>query len=118
MRQPPPVLMYTTMRVMVFIAVWLLVQLITPLRGLWALVVALLVSGAISLFLLNRQRDAMSGVVAGFFGRINARIDASTRAEDFDDLPEGQAQAEGAAGDQDQGPGRLEGGDQSGSART
>ena len=117
MRQPPPVLIYTTMRVMVFIAVWLLIQLVTPLRGLWALVVALLVSGVISLFLLNRQRDAMSGVVAGFFGRINDRIDASTRAEDYDDLPEGQPEAERAPGDQDQGPGRLEGGDQTGSVR-
>jgi hypothetical protein len=62
------------MRLLLFIAVWLLLQLLTPLRGLWALVLALMVSGAISFFLLNRQRDAMSGVVAGFFGRINDRI--------------------------------------------
>lgn len=106
------------MRLLVFIAVWLLLQLLTPLRGLWALVLALLVSGAISFFLLNRQRDAMSGVVAGFFGRINDRIDASTRAEDVDDLPEGQSQPERKPGDQDQGPGGLEGGDHPGPTRT
>ena len=105
------------MRLMVFLAVWLRLQLLTPLRGLWALVMALLVSGAISFFLLNRQRDAMSGVVAGFFGRINDRIDASARAEDFDDLPESQTQSEREAGDQDQGSGGLQGGDQPGSPR-
>lgn len=118
MRQPPPVLTYTLMRVLLFIAVWLLLQLLSPLRGLWALALALLVSGAISFFLLNRQRDAMSGVVAGFFGRINARIDANTRKEDDDDLAEGQSHPERQAEDQDQGPGRGEGGDQSGAART
>lgn len=118
MRQPPAVLVYTTMRLLMFLAVWLLLQLLTPLRGLWALVLALLVSGAISFFLLNRQRDAMSGVVAGFFGRINDRIDASTRAEDIDDLPEAQPEPERKPGDEDQGPGGFQGGDQPGSPRT
>lgn len=117
MSRPPVVLVYTTMRLLLFIAVWLLVQLITPIRGLWALVLALLISGAISFFLLNRQRDAMSGVVAGFFGRINDRIDASTRAEDYDDLPEGQSRSKRQSGDEDQGPGGLEGGDQPGTVR-
>lgn len=118
MSRPPAVLVYTTMRLLMFVAVWLLVQLITPIRGLWALVLAVLVSGAISFFLLNRQRDAMSGVVAGFFGRINDRIDASTRAEDFDDLPERQTRPERESGDENQDPGRLEGGDQPGATRT
>lgn len=118
MRRPPPVLVYTTMRFLLFMSVWLVLQLLTPLRGLGALVVALLVSGAISFFLLNRQREAMSGVVAGFFGRINDRIDASARAEDYDDLPEGEPGTEGQPDRQDQGPGRLEGGDQSGATRT
>jgi hypothetical protein len=106
------------MRLLLFIAVWLLLQLLTPLRGLWALVLALLVSGAISFFLLNRQRDAMSGVVAGFFGRINDRIDASTRAEDVDDLPEGQPDPQRKSRDENEGPGGLQGGDQPGSTRT
>ena len=100
-----------------FIAVWLLLQLLTPLRGLWALVLAVLVSGAISFFLLNRQRDAMSGVVAGFFGRINDRIDASTRAEDCDDLPEGQTHPERKSDDEDKGSGGPQGRDQPGPPR-
>jgi len=50
-----------------------------------ALALAIVISGAISLLLLNRQRDALSSGVARFFRRINERIDASTRAEDVDD---------------------------------
>lgn len=72
------------MRLAVFLAVWLLIQWITGLRGLMSLALALVVSGAISLLLLNRQRDAMSATVSKFFRRINERIDASTRAEDVD----------------------------------
>lgn len=82
---------YTVMRVGLFVGVWLLLQLITPLRGLWALVGAVVISGLISLFLLDRQRAAMSAVVGGFFGGINARIDAASRAEDdWDDQAYGQ----------------------------
>ena len=82
---------YTAMRVGVFIGVWLLLQLVTPLRGLWAVVVASVVSGLISVFLLNRQRAAMSSVVGGFFGRINERIDAASRVEDdWQEQPAGQ----------------------------
>ena len=103
------------MRLGLLFAVWLLLQLVTPLRGLWAVVVAILVSGAISLFLLQRQRAAMSAVVGGFFGRINARIDQASRAEDdWDDQPHGQ----GNRVDDDQMSGRDQGRDQAGSAGT
>ncbi|MFM7145795.1 MAG: DUF4229 domain-containing protein [Actinomycetales bacterium] len=77
-------IMYTSLRLGVFLAVWLIVQWVTGLRGLMALALAIVISGAISLLLLNRQRDAMSTGVARFFRRINERIDASTRAEDVD----------------------------------
>jgi hypothetical protein len=77
-------IVYTGLRLGVFLAVWLLVQWVTGLRGLMALALAIVISGAISLLLLNRQRDAMSTGVARFFRRINERIDASTRAEDVD----------------------------------
>lgn len=87
------VAVYTAMRVGLFVGVWLLLQLLTPLRGLWAVAVAILTSGLISLFLLNRQRAAMSSVVGGFFGRINARIDAASQAEDdWDEQPEADRQ--------------------------
>lgn len=79
------------MRVGLFVAVWLLLQLVTPLRGLWAAVGAIVISGLISIVLLNRQRSAMGGVVGGFFRGINDRIDAASRAEDIpDDEAEGQ----------------------------
>lgn len=78
------VLIYSLLRVLVFVVIWFLIQLVTPLRGLTAVIVALLISGALSFFLLNRQRDAMSSTVMGVFRRINDRIDASTRAEDDD----------------------------------
>lgn len=77
-----PILVYTLMRIGLLLGVWWLVQLVSPLRGLWALVVAIVVSGVISWFVLDRQRSAMSAAVGGFFGRINARIDAASRAED------------------------------------
>ena len=90
---------YTAMRVGLFLGVWLLLQLLTPLRGLWAVAVAILASGLISLFLLNRQRLAMSSVVGGFFGRINARIDAASRSED-DWEEQSEAQRQGVGDDQ------------------
>lgn len=83
--RPSIVLIYTFLRILLFVATWMLLELLTPLRGIWSLVVALLISGVISFFVLNHQRRAMSQVVAGFFGRINERIDASARAEDVDD---------------------------------
>jgi hypothetical protein len=75
---------YTVSRVLLFIAVWLLVQFATPLRGLTALIVALLVSGAIAFFLLNRQRDSASASVIGLFKRIDDRIERARTAEDVD----------------------------------
>ena len=78
---------FTVLRALLLGCVWLLLQLTTPLRGLIAAVVALLISGVISTVVLDRQRAAMGVSLANFFGRINARIDASTRAEDrADDL--------------------------------
>ncbi len=93
---------YTAMRVGLFAGVWLLLQLLTPVRGLWAVAVAILASGLISLFLLNRQRAAMSSVVGGFFGRINARIDAASQAEDDWD-EQSEADRQGVGDDQTSG---------------
>lgn len=55
------------------------------LRDLPLLLVAFIGSGALSLFVLDRQRDALGASVGGFFTRINDRIDAGARAEDVDD---------------------------------
>ena len=76
------VLVYTLLRLALFLIVWAVFQFLTPWNGLTALLLAILISGAISFFVLDRQRDAMSTSVFGVFKRMNDRIDAATRAED------------------------------------
>lgn len=78
-------LVYTLLRLLVFAAVWLLVQIVTPWRGLLAIGVAILISGGISLFVLDRPRGQLAVGVDGFMRRMNERIEASARAEDVDD---------------------------------
>ena len=78
-------MLYTALRLAMFVGVWILLELLTPIHGLFAAAFAILISGAISIIVLNRQRDVMSASLFGFFRRLNARIDASTRAEDVDD---------------------------------
>lgn len=80
---------YTTLRLAMLIAVGAIAYLF-GLRDVLLLIVAFLVSGVLSLVLLDRQRDAMGASVGGLFARINARIEASARAEDVDDAqPQG-----------------------------
>ena len=100
---------YTLLRILLLLVIWILIAWITPVKGLWALALALLVSGAVSFFLLDRQRDAMSIGVARFFSGINERIEASARAEDVDPLPSEHREAgadDEAVGEQ-QDPGAL-----------
>ena len=75
---------YTGLRVAIFVVFWLPLQLFTPLRGVLAVGAALLMSGAVSLVVLDRQRGRMGRATAGFFERPNDRIGASARAEDAD----------------------------------
>lgn len=113
------VIVYTILRALIFLAAWALVWYLTPLDAVWAAIVGLLISGAISLVVLDRQRGRVGRAAGRFFARINDRIDAATRAEDYDEpLPpvttsrDGEQGAEhDAVGEhQDAGPG--EGGDQ------
>jgi len=76
---------YTLLRVGIFLVFWLPLHFLTPLRGLLAAAAALLMSGAVSLVVLDRQRGRVGRAAGGFFERLNARIDASTRAEDDED---------------------------------
>lgn len=78
------IVLYTALRVAMFAGAWILIELLTPIHGLFAAAFAIVISGAVSIVVLNGQRDAMSAVLFGFFRRMNARIDASTRAEDID----------------------------------
>jgi len=130
------VLVYTLLRIALFAVVWVVVELVTPIHGLWAAVTALLISGAISVILLDRQRNKVGLAAGRFFGRINERIEASARAEDDDDLPlasptttpasgtgpdasgDGKQDAQKQPVGEQEDAGLLEGGDQRGSERT
>ena len=79
------IVFYTALRLAMFIGAWILIETLTPIHGLFAAAFAIVISGALSIILLNGQRDAMSAALFGFFRRMNARIDASTRAEDVND---------------------------------
>ena len=110
------VIVFTALRIGLFFGVWLLLQIITPLRGLWALVVAIILSGVMSAFLLNRQRSAMGEVVGRFFGGINDRIDAASRAEDdSDEQRQDQSGGESNTVGDDESAGSDEGADEPGS---
>ena len=76
---------YTGLRLALLVAVWLTLELLTPISGIWAIVAALLISMPLSLVLLDRQRGRMAVVADGFFKGLNERIEASARAEDIDD---------------------------------
>ncbi len=78
------VVAYTVSRLVLLLVCWLPLQLFTPMRGLIALAIAVLVSGVLSYFLLDRRRDAMAAQLGSFFSRLNSRIDRSTKAEDDD----------------------------------
>lgn len=74
---------YSTLRLAMLLAVGFVMYLF-GMRGIALAVAAFLVSGVLSLVLLNRQRDQLGQSVGGLFSRINARIDANTRKEDED----------------------------------
>lgn len=90
--------LYTTLRLAMLLAVWLVIQVVTPLRGLIAIAVAIVISGIISFIVLDRPRNQASRGLSGVFRRIDERIERSRTAEDFDDEPvqpvSGQADAQ------------------------
>lgn len=92
---------YTTSRLALFLVVWLVLQLV-GLRGLTAAVVALLISGAIAFFVLNRQRDSAAASVSSLFRRVDERIERSRAAEDgpVDAAAQGRGGSEGDGDDQ------------------
>jgi hypothetical protein len=91
------VLVYTGLRLVLLLVVWLPLQLLTPLRGIMALLAALVLSGVLSYLVLDRQRDRMSVAVGAVFRRIDERIERSRTAEDDD--PETPATADRAETD-------------------
>ena len=79
------ILLYTLSRIGLFLVILLPLRLFTPFSLLLDLIIAIAISGLISIFLLNRQRDAASGGIKAIFASINRRIDESRSAEDYDD---------------------------------
>jgi hypothetical protein len=80
---------YTGLRALLFIAtvalvfgVWLLVADEVPL--LWAFVIALVLSGLASYFLLHRSREAFARKVQGRADKASAAFEARRSREDAD----------------------------------
>jgi hypothetical protein len=85
------VLRYTTLRIAIFVGALVVLRLAFAVAGvslagssalLYLMLAALLISGAASFFLLNRQRDAMSAAMVERTGRIGSKIEASASMED------------------------------------
>ncbi len=115
------VIVYSVLRLALFVAIWLVIDFLTPIHGLIAAAAAILISGAISVIVLDRQRGAVGEAAAGFFGRINARIEASARAEDENDSEnedagsgDAEEQPESESVGQQEQARALQGGDQAG----
>lgn len=73
--------LYTGLRLILLLAVGGLLYL-TGARGILLVILAFLVSGALSLVWLDRPRAQMSAGVDRALHRVNDRIDAATTAED------------------------------------
>lgn len=105
------IVVYTGLRLALLLAVWLIIQVVTPMRGLLAIAVALVISGIVSFIVLDRSRDQASAGLSGVFGRINDRIEQSRTAEDWDEVPssgQGDARAEQDAVGEHEQPRALE----------
>jgi len=95
-----PVLIYTVLRVAVLAVVggilWLL-----GLRGVYLILLAFLISGVISAVALSRRREGAAYGITSVVRSANARIDASSRAEDMNDDDEFDESAPGSSDDDD-----------------
>lgn len=74
-------LVYSALRLVLLLAVGGLLYL-TGARGLLLVLLAFVVSGALSLVWLDRPRSQMSVGVGRAIGRVNSRIDEAAAAED------------------------------------
>ena len=76
-------LRYTALRIVMLLVVGGIGYLI-GLRGVLLAAVAFLVSGLLSFFVLDRQRDELGQSVGNVFQRLAARIESNSRKEDVD----------------------------------
>jgi hypothetical protein len=96
-----PVVVYTLLRLGMLAAVGAVLYLV-GLRGVWLLLFAFLVSGVVSAFVLSRPREGAVLGITTAVRSVNARIDATARAED-DDLDDVDEQPAGSADEQSAG---------------
>jgi|GEM_PF-3918138 len=80
MHRPPPWVTYTAMRLTLFLAAVVLLSFVA--HGAVLLVLAFLVSGLVSMAVLSRQRDQMSGWLFTRVRGFSSRLDVSASAED------------------------------------
>jgi hypothetical protein len=76
-------LSYTLLRILIFFAVALILALF-GLHGFTLVAVALIISAILSLPLLARSRDRMSGSLANWVGKFSTKLNEGTRGEDAD----------------------------------
>jgi hypothetical protein len=74
-------LAYTASRLLLFVAAVIILYLFGA-RGLLLIGIALVASSIVSLVLLSKQRDAMSGALSARISNFRRRLDEGTRAED------------------------------------
>lgn len=79
-----PFITYTLAR-LGLLALTLGIGYLFGLRGPLLIILGFLGSGLLSLVMLNNQRSQLGGRISGYFSRINQKIDANTRKEDFDE---------------------------------
>ncbi len=97
--------MYTGLRLLLLLAVGGVLYL-TGARGLLLIVLAFLLSGALSLLWLDKPRGEMSAGFGRMMGRMNAKIDENAAKEDHlqpalrEESAEDEADAESQASEQ------------------
>jgi hypothetical protein len=81
-RRVHPVLVYTLQRILVLVGTAAVLYLLGLRDPMWLLLFAFLISGVVSIFVLDRSREAAAGGVVGAVQKVNSRIEASASKED------------------------------------
>ena len=90
-----PIVIYTLKRLLLLMVVGGLLYLV-GLRGLFLILFAFLISGVIAMVALKGSREGAAYGITHAVQKVNDRIDASTRAEDYDDLDDDLAETPAA----------------------
>ncbi|HET7900433.1 MAG TPA: DUF4229 domain-containing protein [Candidatus Nanopelagicales bacterium] len=80
-----PIVIYTVQRLALLLVVGGVLYLL-HVRGIFLILFAFLISGFIAMVALRGSREGAAYGITHAVQKVNDRIDASTRAEDYDDL--------------------------------